>query len=115
MVPELRRTVPPAAELADYDRAARARTVPSQHTAVAWWVSCQASDQVSVYRERKTGDPAVMARIRNYFDGRNGMPPAGDLSEYSTCWYRHTIRLGATQTFNGNGPRMTLAVLSRSS
>ena len=77
MVPELRRTVPPAAELADYDRAARARTVPSQHTAVAWWVSCQASDQVSVYRERKTGDPAVMARIRNYFDGRNGMPPGG--------------------------------------
>src|SRR5712671_6060683 len=33
MVPELRRIDPPAAELADYDRAARARTVQRQHTA----------------------------------------------------------------------------------
>ena len=32
MVPESRRIDPPAAELADYDRAARARTVPGQHT-----------------------------------------------------------------------------------
>jgi hypothetical protein len=32
MVPELRRIDPPAAELADYDRAARARTVPAKHT-----------------------------------------------------------------------------------
>src|SRR5580658_5085470 len=32
MVPESRRIDPPAAELADYDRAARARTVPGQGT-----------------------------------------------------------------------------------
>jgi hypothetical protein len=35
MVPELRRIDPPAAELADYNRAARARTVPGHGTTTA--------------------------------------------------------------------------------
>lgn len=33
-----------------------------------------------------TADPAVMASIRAYFDGRNGMPRAGDPSDYSTAF-----------------------------
>jgi hypothetical protein len=38
-------------------------------------------------RERlDTSDPAVITRIRTYFDGRNGMPPAGDMSDYSTAF-----------------------------
>ena len=40
----------------------------------------------TVREKLDTGDPAVMARIRAYFDRRNGMPPAGDLSDYSTAF-----------------------------
>jgi hypothetical protein len=40
----------------------------------------------TVREKLDTGDPAVMARIRTYFDGRNGMPPAGDPSDYSTAF-----------------------------
>jgi hypothetical protein len=40
----------------------------------------------TVREKLDTGDPAVMARIRTYFDGRNGMPPEGDPSDYSTAF-----------------------------
>ena len=40
----------------------------------------------TVREKLDTGDPAVMARIRTFFDGRNGMPPAGDPSDYSTAF-----------------------------
>lgn len=32
------------------------------------------------------GDPAVMARVKGYFNGQNGMPPAGDPADYSTAF-----------------------------
>ena len=41
----------------------------------------------TVREKLDTGDPAVMACIRTYFDGRNGMPPAGDPSDYSTAFH----------------------------
>jgi hypothetical protein len=40
----------------------------------------------TVREKLDTGDPAVMTRIRVYFDGRNGMPKAGDPSDYSTAF-----------------------------
>jgi len=40
----------------------------------------------TVREKLDTSDPAVMARIRKYFDGRNGMPAAGDPSDYSTAF-----------------------------
>jgi hypothetical protein len=40
----------------------------------------------TVREKLDTADPAVMARIRSCFDGRNGMQPSGDPSDYSTAF-----------------------------
>jgi hypothetical protein len=48
MVPGLRRIDPPAADLADCDRAARVRTVPREHTAAAGTITASGDDGVAI-------------------------------------------------------------------
>lgn len=45
-----------------------------------------ASSFGTVREKLDIGDPAVMARIKGYFDGQNGMAPAGDPADYSTAF-----------------------------